>query len=44
MRIFNFPQFEHEAFWSYLSRLNDYRALLDQIFKNGKFMRSLLCV
>ena len=26
MAIFHFPQFEHEPFWQYLSRLNDYRA------------------
>ena len=25
MTIFHFPQFEHEPFWQYLSRLNDYR-------------------
>jgi len=26
MAIFHFPQFQHEPFWQYLSRLNDYRA------------------
>ena len=26
MAIFHFPQFEHEPFWQYLSRFNDYRA------------------
>ena len=26
MPVFNFPQYEHEPFWSCLSRLNDYRA------------------
>jgi len=26
MAIFHFSQFEHEPFWQYLSRLNDYRA------------------
>jgi len=26
MAIFHFPQFQHESFWQYLSRLNDYRA------------------
>jgi len=26
MAIFYLPQFEHEPFWRYLSRLNDYRA------------------
>ena len=25
MAIFHFPQLEHEPFWQYLSRLNDYR-------------------
>ena len=26
MAVFHFPQFEHESFWEYLSRFNDYRA------------------
>jgi len=26
MVIFHLPQFEHEPFWQYLFRLNDYRA------------------
>ena len=26
MAIFHLPQFEHEPFWHYLSKLNDYRA------------------
>ena len=26
MAIFHLPQFEHEPFWQYLSRLNDYHA------------------
>jgi len=26
MAIFHLPQFEHEHFWHYLSKLNDYRA------------------
>ena len=26
MAIFHFPQYEHEPFWQYLSRLNAYRA------------------
>ena len=26
MAIFHLPQFEHEPFWQYLSRLNDYCA------------------
>jgi len=33
MPVFYFPQFEHEPFWSYLSRLNDYRAQLNQSFE-----------
>ena len=33
MPIFNFPQFEHEPFCSYLSPLNDYRAQLHQNFQ-----------
>jgi len=36
MPVFNFPQFEHEPFWSYLSRLNDYRAQLNQNFQKCK--------
>ena len=36
MPIFNFPQYEHESFWSYLSRLNDYRAQLNQNFQKLK--------
>jgi len=26
MAIFHYPQFEHERFWQYLSKLSDYRA------------------
>jgi len=33
MPAFNFLQFEHEPFSSYLSRLNNYRAQLNQQFK-----------
>ena len=36
MPIFNFPQFEHESFWNYLSRLNDYHAQLNQNFVKWK--------
>ena len=36
MPVFNFPQFEHELFWSYLSWLNDYRAQLHQYFEKWK--------
>ena len=34
MPDFNFPQFEHESFQRYLSRLNVYRAQLNQTFEN----------
>ena len=33
MPIFNFPQYEHEFFWSCLLRPNDYRAQLNQNFQ-----------
>ena len=33
MPVFNFPQLEREPFWSYLSRLNVYRAQLNQTFE-----------
>ena len=36
MPVFNFPQFEHEPFWSYLLRLNDYRPQLNQNFERWK--------
>jgi len=36
MPVFNFLQYEHESFWSYLSRLNDDRVQLNQNFKNWK--------
>ena len=36
MPVFNFPQFEHELFQSYFSRLNDYRAQLHQTFTKEK--------
>jgi len=36
MPVFNFPQFEHEPCWSYLSTLNDYRAQLNQSFEKWK--------
>ena len=32
MPVFNCPQYEHEPFWSYLSRLYDYRAQLHHTF------------
>ena len=36
MPVFNFPRFEHEPFWSYLLRLNDYRVQLHQNFQKWK--------
>ena len=36
MPVFNFPQFEHGPFWSYLSRFNDCRAQLNQSFQKWK--------
>jgi len=33
MPVLNFPQFEHELFWSYLSTLNGYHPQLNQNFK-----------
>jgi len=33
MQVFHFPQYEHECFWSYLLRLNDYRAQLNHNFE-----------
>jgi len=36
MLVFHFPQFEHKPFWSYLSRLNNYRAQLNHHFRKKK--------
>ena len=36
MPVLNFPEYEHEPFWSYLSRLNEYRAQLNHNFKKQK--------
>ena len=36
MPIFNFPQFEHESFWRYLSGFNAYRAQLNYNFEKWK--------
>ena len=33
MPVSNFPQYEHEPFWSYLLRLKDYRAQLNHNFE-----------
>ena len=33
MPVFSFPQYEHEPFWSYFSRLNDYRVQLNRNFE-----------
>jgi len=42
MPVFNFPQFEHEPFWNYLSRLNDYRAQLNQNFQKWKIYKVIV--
>jgi len=39
MPVFTFPQFEHEPFWGYLSRLNDYRAHSHE-FEEGEDLKS----
>ena len=37
MASFYFPQFEHEIFWQYLSRLNEFRAqCIDYCFEKWK--------
>ena len=36
MSVFHFPQNEHELFWSYFSRFNDYRAQLNHNFEKWK--------
>ena len=36
MPVFNFPQYEHESFGSYFSRLNDCCAQLSQNFQKWK--------
>ena len=42
MPVFNFPQFEHEPFWSYLSRLNHYRAQLNCTFEKWKICKVIV--
>jgi len=37
MLVFYFSQYEYEPFWSYLSRLNEYRAQLNHNFEKWKF-------
>ena len=46
MAIFYFPQYEHEIFWRYLSRLNDFCAqFVDRYFlKSGKLVKGSLRV
>ena len=39
MSGFNFPQYEYEPFGSYFSRLNDYRAPLNQHFQKWKIYK-----
>ena len=36
MPVFHFLQYEHEFFWSYLSKFNDYPAQLNHNFKKWK--------
>ena len=36
MPVFNFPQFEHEPFWSYLLTVSAYRAPLNQNLEKRK--------
>ena len=42
MSVFNFPQYEHEPFWSYLSRLNEYRAQLNHNFQNWEICEVII--
>ena len=42
MPVFNFPQFEHEPFWSYFSRLNDYRAQLNRNFEKWEICEVII--
>ena len=43
--VFNFLQFEQEPFWSYLSRLNNYRAQLNRHFQKWKICKVIdVCV
>ena len=42
MPVFNFPQFEHEPFWNYLSRLNDYRAQLNRNFEKWEICEVII--
>jgi len=36
MSVFHFLQYEHEPFWSYILRLNEYSAQLNQNFQKWK--------
>ena len=42
MPVFHFPQYEHEPFWRYLSRFNDYRAQLTHNFEKWKICEVIL--
>lgn len=42
MPVFHFPQYEHQPFWSYLSRLNDYRVQLNQNFQTWKICEAIV--
>ena len=41
MPVCHFPKFEHEPFWSYLSRLNDYHAQLNQSFEKWEICEAI---
>ena len=42
MPVLSFPQYEHEPFWRYLSRLNDYRAQLLETFQKWKICEAIV--
>ena len=42
MLVFQFPQFENESFWSYLSRLDEYRAQMNQSLEKLKICEVII--
>jgi len=42
MSVFNFPQYEHEPFLNYFSRLNDYRAQLNHNFQKWEIWEVII--
>jgi len=42
MPVFHFPQYEHEPFWSYLSRLNEYRVHLNHNFQKWEICEVII--